>query len=80
MPYLPGNLGHLPRLGLGLWGHPEWVVTMESALVAAGALLYWRAARRVATGTDKGLKRAQLTAWLIGIGGIAVLVMDVMGA
>jgi hypothetical protein len=80
MPYLPGNVGHLPRLGLGLWGHPEWVVTMESALVAAGALLYWRAARQVATGTDKGLKRAQLTAWLIGIGGIAVLAMDVTGA
>ncbi|MBV8806489.1 MAG: hypothetical protein JO042_15640, partial [Sinobacteraceae bacterium] len=80
MPFLPGNLGHLPRLGLGLWAHPAWVMAMEAALVLAGALLYWRAARGVTMHTGKGFKPALLTAWLIGIGGSAVLTMDVTGA
>ena len=80
MPYLPGNFGHLPRLGLGLWQHPEWVMAIELALVLGGALAYSRAARRVITPPRKGLQLAMLNAWLIGIGGIAVLTLDVTGA
>jgi hypothetical protein len=80
MPFLPHNLGSLPRLGLGLWRHPEWVMAMESALVLAGAVLYWQAARRVTVGAGKGVTLAALTGGLICIGGIAVLIIDVTGA
>jgi len=79
MPYLPHNLGHLPALGLGLWRHPQWVMAIEVTLVLAGALLYSNAARRVIA-QGKGRKLATLNAWLIGIGGIAVLALDVTGA
>src|SRR5215472_11801531 len=48
LPILPGNIGDLPRLGLGLWRYPLVSFTIELALVLAGALLYWRAANRVA--------------------------------
>jgi hypothetical protein len=79
MPFLPLNLGHLPRLGLGLWQHPEWVMAMELALVLAGALLYSREARRVTAGAGKGVKLATLTGLLIGVGGAAVLALDATG-
>jgi hypothetical protein len=80
MPFLPHNPGNVPRLGLGLWRHPEWVIAIEAALVLVGAWLYWREARRVATGAGKGFKLAVLTGGLICIGGIAVLALDVTGA
>jgi hypothetical protein len=77
MPVLPGNAGHLPIFGLGLWRYPLVVAAMECALVIAGAWLYWRAARSLtfAEGTGKG--RADLVSMLILIFGIAVLAMDV---
>src|SRR5882757_4873770 len=34
MPILPGDLGHLPRLGLGLWQYPWLTATIEAALMA----------------------------------------------
>jgi hypothetical protein len=80
MPFLPHNLGNLPRLGFGLWSHPEWVMAMELALVVAGALLYWREARRATMRAGKGIRLATLTGGLIGIGGITVLALDVTGA
>jgi hypothetical protein len=48
MPFLPGNAGHLPRMGFGLWRHPAGAMTLELALVLAGAFLYWRSARATA--------------------------------
>jgi hypothetical protein len=42
MPILPGNLGDLPLLGLGLWQWPVASAGLETALVAVGALLYFR--------------------------------------
>src|SRR5262249_50898898 len=75
MPLLPLNLGHLPRLGLGLWRHPEWVIAIELALVVAGALFYSGAAHRVTTSAGKGGQLATVSSWLIGIGGIAVLAL-----
>jgi hypothetical protein len=47
MPILPGNLGNLPRLGLGLWRWPAATATVELALVLAGTYLYTRAAIEV---------------------------------
>jgi hypothetical protein len=56
MPLLPGDLGHLPRLGFGLWRLPGLAAAVELALVLIGAAAYWRAARRVA-GRDPALGR-----------------------
>jgi hypothetical protein len=47
MPVLPGNSGSLPFLGLGLWNHPRAAACVEFVLVAAGAIMYWRAAMEV---------------------------------
>lgn len=77
MPIFPGNAGHLPLLGFGLWRFPFVAAVAECALVVAGAWLYWRAARSatLAAGTRKG--RADLVSTLILIFGIAVLAMDI---
>jgi hypothetical protein len=48
LPILPGNLGNLPRLGLGLWAFPVASIFMELSLILAGAYLYSRAATRQA--------------------------------
>jgi membrane-bound metal-dependent hydrolase YbcI (DUF457 family) len=77
MPILPGNAGHLPMLGFGLWRYPLAVAAAECALVVAGAWLYWRAARSVTLAAGVGRRRADLASGLILIGGIAVLVLDV---
>ena len=79
MPILPGNAGHLPMLGFGLWRYPLVVAAVECGLVVAGAWLYWRAARSVTLAAGVGQRRADLVSVLILIGGIAVLVLDVTG-
>jgi hypothetical protein len=79
MPILPGNTGHLPMLGFGLWRYPLVVASVECGLVVAGAWLYWRAARSVTLVAGVGQRRADLVSVLILIGGIAVLVLDVTG-
>jgi hypothetical protein len=77
MPILPGNAGHLPMLGIGLWQYPWAVAAAECALVIAGAWLYWRAARSVTIAASVDKRRADLVSGLILIFGIAVLAMDV---
>lgn len=79
MPVFPGNLGHLPKLGFGLWRVPWVVVTLEFALVAIGSLVYWRAAHSVAAAAGSGVRRAAVAGALILGGGAAVLAMDVTG-
>jgi membrane-bound metal-dependent hydrolase YbcI (DUF457 family) len=79
MPILPGNAGHLPMLGFGLWRYPWAVAAAECALVVVGAWLYWRAARSVTIAAGVGKRRADLVSVLILIGGIAVLALDVTG-
>lgn len=80
MPLLPGNAGHLPTLGLGLWSHPPVVIAMELALVLAGAVFYGRAAARAVAAAGTGRQLAVVNTWLIAMGGIAVLALDVTGA
>jgi hypothetical protein len=46
MPFLPGDAGGLPLLGLGLWELPVAAAVVEGALVLAGTVLYaWRTLR-----------------------------------
>jgi hypothetical protein len=47
LPILPGNLGDLPLIGLGLWEFPAGSAIAELALVVAGAFLYYRSARQL---------------------------------
>jgi hypothetical protein len=69
MPILPGNIGDLPRLGLGLWQYPWLAAGLELLLVVAGAALYWRA-------LPDNSGRGRLVAVLILLGGIATLAID----
>ena len=80
MPVLPANVGHLPRLGFGLWEFRTASVLTELFLVLLGAWCYWRAADQVTATTQKGRIRAIISAALILICGIAVLALDVTGA
>jgi membrane-bound metal-dependent hydrolase YbcI (DUF457 family) len=57
LPLLPGNLGHLPTLGFGLWRVPVAAASVEMALVVAGAWLYYGAAR---SDSSRGRGRARL--------------------
>jgi hypothetical protein len=77
MPLLPGNLGHLPRLGFGLWQFKTASVLVELLLVILGAWCYWRAASAVTTEAQRGRTRAIVAAALILLCGVTVLVLDV---
>ncbi len=78
MPILPGDIGGMPRLGLGLWQYPMVAIGIELLLVLAGGLLYWRACREVA-GPDRGTTLANLAGALVLFGGIGVLLLDATG-
>jgi hypothetical protein len=80
MPILPGNIGGLPRLGLGLWRYPLLSFSIELALVLLGAWLYWRTATRVVKTGGRGARAAAISAALIGIFGVLILWMDFAGA
>jgi len=77
MPLLPGNLGHFPRLGFGLWQFRTASALTELVLVLLGAWLYWRAASAVTTEAHRGRTRAIVTAALLVICGLTVLGLDV---
>jgi len=77
MPILPGNIGGLPRLGLGLWQYPAVTAAVELALVVGGSWLYWRAARR--TAVLGGASSADVAAGIVLASGLLVLLLDVPG-
>jgi hypothetical protein len=76
MPVLPGNLGRLPYLGLGLWNHPLAAACVELVLVVAGAAMYWRSAMEVSAKAGKSGKLASISAAMIAAFGIVVLFLD----
>lgn len=70
MPILPGNLGGLPRLGLGLWQWPAVTAAVELALVLGGTYLYTRAAIdvvRAASGDRGKAIRVGAAALVVGL-------------
>ena len=79
LPVLPGNIGDLPRLGLGLWRYPLVSFSIELALVLLGAWLYWRAANRVVKTEGTGRLAATIAASLIAIFGVLILWLDFIG-
>ena len=76
MPVLPGNFGNLPRLGFGLWNHPLAAACVELVLVAAGAIMYWRAAMEVSARAGRNGRLASLSAAIIAAFGLLVLFLD----
>lgn len=77
MPVLPGDAGHLPRLGFGLWRWPAVSAALELAIVLVGTYLYWRAAQHAA-GTS-GARRANVLGAAMLASGLLVLAMSVAG-
>jgi len=77
MPLLPGDIGHFPRFGFGLWQVPQAAMAIEALLVVGGAWLYYRAARSVSKAAGRGIARAAIASLLILIGGLGVLALDV---
>jgi hypothetical protein len=78
LPILPANVGHLPLLGFGLWQYPAIAAALEFLLVAAGAILYWRAARQVSLQAGRSVQWVATSAVLIAVFGLLVLGMDLM--
>ncbi len=76
LPLLPGNLGHLPLLGAGLWNDPRLAAMVELLLVVTGAALYWRAAREVSLKAGRSGGLASLCAAMVMASGLVVLWMD----
>jgi hypothetical protein len=64
MPLLPGNAGHLPLLGFGLWRWPVASAVLELGLVLLGTFLYARAAAKVAGAPERARVR-YVTAMLL---------------
>lgn len=65
LPILPGNLGNLPLLGLGLWEYPWLSAAVELAMVVVGVYLYYRRASQLPTApgaTAQQQRRRVLTA------------------
>jgi membrane-bound metal-dependent hydrolase YbcI (DUF457 family) len=76
MPVLPGNFGDLPHLGFGLWNHPRAAACVELVLVAAGAIMYWRAAMEVSAKAGRNGTLASVSAAMIAAFGLLVLFLD----
>jgi hypothetical protein len=77
---LPGNIGNLPTVGLGLWRYPSISAVIELALVLGGAWLYWRAAKRVVAAAGRGGRAAAMSGALIAIFGVLILWLDFTAA
>ncbi|MCD5316425.1 hypothetical protein [Kineosporia babensis] len=75
MPVLPGNLGDLPRMGLGLWKLGEVALLVEVALLLIGMALYWRATRRARMSEGK----PGFVVGLMGACGAVTVALDLAG-
>ncbi|WP_141433811.1 permease [Bacillus sp. 03113] len=77
MAILPGALGDLPLLGLGLWKFPIVSMVVELALVIIGSFLYYRSLVPKAKGKQR--KHAFAVSGLMTILLILSLVTSVLG-
>lgn len=76
LPILPGNLGNLPLLGLGLWQYPRLSGAIELILAIGGAILYWVGAAKL----KRDQRRRALAASLVtGALLLALFIVNVSG-
>lgn len=54
LPIFPGNAGHFPLMGLGLWESASAAFVLEFLLLAAGSILYFRNALKSAGSEYRG--------------------------
>lgn len=77
MPLLPGNLGHLPTLGLGLWQFPLVSMFVELLLIAVGFIMYDRS---ISPGTErKNIVLSIAARSAMGIFLVLALITDILG-
>jgi hypothetical protein len=76
LPILPGNLGNLPLLGLGLWEYPVASAMIELALAVGGASLYFNSAMKL---KETQRRRAWTASLVTGALLLLLLVVNVMG-
>lgn len=80
MPILPGNLGDLPLLGLGLWRWPAASIGVEAFLLLLGGFLYLRAALDRAQAAGPAAKGRAIVAGSVMAGLLGLsLITDLMG-
>jgi hypothetical protein len=79
MPILPGDYGHLPRLGFGLWRWHGASILAEVALVVVGGVMYWRAAIDVSAADRRPLTLAHIAGAFILLAGLLTLALNVAG-
>jgi membrane-bound metal-dependent hydrolase YbcI (DUF457 family) len=77
MAILPGNLGDLPLIGLGLWEFPVMSTIVEALLIVIGTSMYFRHVLHIAA--LKGKVRAMLSGGTMGIVLVLSLASDVIG-
>ena len=76
LPILPGNLGNLPLLGLGLWEYPVVSAMIELALAVGGMSLYFYSAMKL---KENQRRRAWTASLVTGALLLLLLVVNVMG-
>ncbi|HLF75486.1 MAG TPA: hypothetical protein VI524_14110 [Anaerolineales bacterium] len=82
LPILPGNLGNLPLLGLGLWQYPAVSAVLELVLVIGGAWFYYRAAMQAGKAADnqkEQTRRAMTSTIVVTLLLVALLASNVLG-
>lgn len=77
LPLLPGNLGHFPLLGFGLWQYPLVSSILELILLVAGFIIY---SRSILPGTQrKSMRQANIARSAMGVLLILALITDLLG-
>jgi membrane-bound metal-dependent hydrolase YbcI (DUF457 family) len=77
MPILPGNLGNLPLLGIGLWQYQTVSILIEGLLVLAGIILYFTSVMKRADHANRS--RAILSGIVMSILLGLSLIISIMG-
>jgi membrane-bound metal-dependent hydrolase YbcI (DUF457 family) len=77
MPLLPGNAGHFPLLGFGLWRFPVASALLELAIVLGGVGLY--AARAAKLDGPDAARRARRVSAVLLLSGIVTLGLNLVG-
>ena len=78
LPILPGNLGHLPLLGFGLWQFPAVSAVVELTLALGGAYVYYRKTRQAPVPESKRQMRSLLASGVMALLFVLLLTSDLL--